>query len=67
MKTESQESQIREFLESGRSLTQVEALVKFGSFRLSARINRLKNKGMNIGTEMVETTTGKRVARYRLI
>jgi len=63
--TESQESQIREYLETGRSLTPYQALVKFSSLRLSARIHRLKTRdGVNIDSEWFETPTGKRVKKY---
>lgn len=65
-KTESQNKQIKAWLESGKSLTPLEALAMFNSFRLGARVFDLKNDyGMNIKTEMVEEN-GKRFARYSL-
>lgn len=65
-KRESQNKQIKAWLESGKSLTPLEALVMFNSFRLGARVFDLKNDyGMNIKTEMVEKN-GKRFARYSL-
>jgi len=64
--TESQEDLILEHLQNGRSLTQYQALVSFNCFRLSSRINRLRNRGYNIKTEMVELDNHKRIARYSL-
>jgi len=63
---QSQENQILSYLQSGRSLTSMDALVKFGSWRLSARIFRLRQKGYNIKTKIEETKQGKLIARYSL-
>ena len=38
----------------------------FGSFRLGARILELRQEGLAIVTEMVETANGKHIARYSL-
>ena len=66
-KVESQNKQIKAWLESGKSLTPLDALALFNSFRLGARVFDLKNDyGMNIKTEMVEEN-GKRFARYSLV
>ena len=62
---ESQNKQILNHLQSGLSITPVEALIKFGCFRLAARINFLRNKGHNIKTELKETPSGKSYALYR--
>lgn len=65
-KVESQNKQIKAWLESGKSLTPLEALKMFNSFRLGARVFNLKNDyGMNIKTEIVKEN-GKRFARYSL-
>lgn len=64
---ESQNKEIRSYLESGNSLTPLEALSKFNCFRLGARIHDLKHKfGLNIKTEIVEENK-KRFAKYSLI
>ena len=42
----------------------MDALEKFGSFRLSARIKNLRDQGHNIQTEWFTTSNGKKVARY---
>ena len=66
-KTESQNKQIKAWLESRKSITPLDALNLFGSFRIGARIFDLKNDyGMDIKTEMVEEN-GKRFARYSLV
>ena len=69
MKRESQNKRIRAHLESGRYLTPLEALYKFGCFRLSARIYDLR-RDMNINSETIEITSDgktKRIARYKLV
>lgn len=63
----SQNKQIKNWLETGNSITPIEALNLFGCFRLGARIHDLKNKfGLNIKTEIVEQDK-KRFAKYSLI
>lgn len=61
----SQNQKIGEWLLAGKTINPLQALEKFGSFRLGARIHDLKANGMNIVTEMV-TRNGKRFAEYRL-
>jgi helix-turn-helix protein len=63
---ESQNKQIRAHLESGKSITALEALNRFGCLRLSGRIYDLShNEGLSINSKMV-TRHGKRVAEYSL-
>lgn len=45
---ETQNKLIRQYLESGKVITPLDALYKFGCFRLSARIYDLRSEGMNI-------------------
>ena len=64
---QSQNKRIAAWLNSGKSITQFDALNMFGCMRLASRINDLRNRGMNIVTEkFVTPTTGKVVASYRL-
>ncbi len=64
---ESQRKRIMDYLNGGNSITSLEALMKFGAFRLSAIIYVLKNDyGMPIETEMVYEEHGKRYAKYSL-
>lgn len=63
----SQNSLILKHLQSGKSITPIEALVLYGSLRLSGRIYELKERGYKIKTEIIEINSGKRVAKYTLI
>ena len=63
----SQNQIIKEHLEKGKTLTALEALAKYDCFRLSARIANLRDQGLNIKTEMIETKSGKKVAQYKLV
>lgn len=51
--TESQCKRIRKYLESGHTLTPLEALHWYSCFRLGARIYALKQQGVKIKTEMI--------------
>jgi hypothetical protein len=62
--TDSQNALIKGWLLNGYSITQLEALNQFGCFRLAARIADLRDKGLNVVTDMVTLDNGKRVARY---
>jgi hypothetical protein len=53
------------YLQSGNSITPIEALDLFGCFRLGARIYDLKRAGYAIKTEMVQDGK-KRHAKYSL-
>jgi hypothetical protein len=63
MKTQKQ--QIRAYLSKGKAITPIDALSKFGCFRLSARIADLRNEGLNIVTKYV-TKDNKTFASYKL-
>jgi hypothetical protein len=60
-----QAAQIQKHLEKGGKLTPIQALNRFGCFRLAARIAELRNQGMNIISETVKRE-GRRYARYYL-
>ena len=60
---------IANYLESGRSITAMQALRKFGCARLAARICDLRDKGYDIKTmPVIERRNGvtKRYAKYVL-
>lgn len=61
----SQTHQISRWLRAGRSITPIQALEKFGCFRLSARIDNLRKAGLHIVTDTVRKN-GKSFARYSL-
>lgn len=61
----SQTDQIRSALLSGLELTPIDALERFGCFRLAARVADLRAEGLDIET-VTETRNGKKFARYRV-
>ena len=63
MKT--QNEKIKAYLTKGKAITPIDALNKFGCFRLSARIKDLRDEGLNIATKYV-TKAGKTFASYKL-
>jgi hypothetical protein len=60
-----QTEQIREHLLTGRDITPLQALDTYGCFRLAARIDELRQAGLDIET-VSEMRNGKKFARYRL-
>jgi hypothetical protein len=62
----SQCDQIIDFLRSGGCLTSARARSFFLCDRLASRIHTLREWGWDIKTEMIITSTGKRVALYTL-
>lgn len=60
-----QTKQILEYMMMGRSITPLEALHKFGCFRLSARIYDIKSMGFNIKSETIDVR-GKKGEKYWL-
>ena len=63
-KHQTQEELIENTLLRGESITPLEALHRFGAFRLSAIIFNLRKKGYNITTKMVGN--GNKFAMYKL-
>ena len=55
-RTRSQKAQILEYLETGRTLTFIQAFDLFGCARLQARINDIRN---DIGHDKIKTTMVK--------
>lgn len=63
-----QNESIRKYLEEGHRITPLEALEKFGCFRLGARVSDLKKQGLDIRTDIIhDKETGKHYASYRLV
>jgi len=60
----SQNKQIADYLNKGKKLTPIDALNKFGCFRLAARIADLRNEGMNIVTNTIKLENKKQIAQY---
>lgn len=62
----SQAAQISSYLKKGHSLTAIDALEKFGCFRLAARVKELREQGLKIHSICV-TRGEKRFSRYFLV
>jgi biotin operon repressor len=60
-----QTEMIRRHLQTGNSITPLEALQQYGCFRLAARIDELRQEGLDIET-LTQTRNGKRYAVYVL-
>lgn len=65
MDQKSQNQMVLKHLQSGKSLSPLEALELYGIFRLGARVWDLKKQEIPIVTKMV-TKNGKRFASYML-
>ena len=62
-----QKSKIRAHLQSGQSITPIDALERYGCFRLAAIIHTLKNDyGMDIKTELIKNKYGTKYGKYTL-
>jgi biotin operon repressor len=61
-----QQDAILAALKSGQSLTPIDALQQFGCMRLAARINALRNEGVQIDTHFEQSDSGSRYARYTI-
>ena len=62
----SQNERILQHLKKGKKITPLDALEKFGCFRLAARISDLRKDGNVISTENL-TKDGKTFASYKYI
>jgi hypothetical protein len=61
----SKTEQIKQHLLAGQTITGHQALLNFGVYRLSSVINRLRNRGIEIETVMIEDEKNRDVfARY---
>lgn len=61
-----QRNNVLRHLQSGQTITPLEALDLYGCFRLAAVIHVLRKEGFPIQTEEVITSNHKRIAKYRL-
>ena len=64
--SKSQTDQILEWMLSGRPITPLEALNRFGCNRLAARIADIKARGYLVYSEFVTTLGGKKVKQYNM-
>lgn len=58
--------QIKEYLMCGGTLTQIDAIAKFGCFRLAARIYDIRKAGLDVHKIMVRTDQRRVFAKYYL-
>lgn len=65
MNTRTQAQKIVDYLATGRGLTPLAALRKFGTLRLGARVYDLRRQGHDIESRRVKRN-GATVAEYRL-
>jgi hypothetical protein len=61
-----QTERILNYLSKGKGITPIDALNRFGCFRLAARISDLRLAGHRIFTDSI-TKNGKTFANYKLI
>lgn len=59
-----QKANVRAWLLKGYSITPLEALNRFGIFRLAAVVHELRDEGLDIVTEKIQVSPKKRVAMY---
>lgn len=61
-----QAEEILQHLLTGKPITPIDALKKYGCFRLASRINDLRKAGHEIKTTMVTNEYGKTFASYSM-
>ena len=61
---ETQTKKIKADLDSGKTITAIDALLNYNCFRLSARIRDLKDLGYPVDKTMIQIESGKYVAQY---
>ncbi len=66
MTRRTQKQKVLEHLLKGYSITPLEALQKFGCFRLGAIIHLLRKSGILINTTLVANLKGNKYASYKL-
>jgi len=65
LQARSQAARILDHMATGKGITPLQALARYGCLRLGARIHELKRQGHRIDSDMVRKG-GKLVARYSL-
>jgi hypothetical protein len=63
--TKNQTNRILRYLRTGRGITPLSALSRFGCMRLAARIEELRDAGIRINSRMMQRN-GRRFACYSL-
>lgn len=66
MERVNQNRRVLDFLRLHGSITPMQALKKFGCYRLGARIHELRSQGHCITSTLIKTSNDKHVCRYTL-
>ena len=66
-KQETKAAKIRQWLMSGKPLTQWEATKIFRYLDLAALVYKMRRKGISIKTDMLTSKDGVRYARYQVV
>lgn len=64
--SKSQTDLILEWMLAGNTITQLEALEKFGCSRLASRVSDIKARGYLVYSDRIILPSGKKVAQYHL-
>ena len=64
--SKSQTDRILDWMLEGNAITPIDALNRFGSFRLGARIAEIKARGYLVYSEFVTGDNGKKFKKYYL-
>jgi hypothetical protein len=64
-KRPAQSLQIMKYLATGKPITAIQALNKFGCFRLAARIHEMRSEGLAINEKTINKN-GKRFSQYQI-
>lgn len=67
MRTETQRNAILKHLLKKKTITPMEALDKFGAFRLASHINVLRARGYLITTHLMRMDDGRTYAKYQYV
>ena len=62
----SQSAEIIKYLETGKTLTPLDALRLMGTFKLSTRCGELRQAGYDIKSEWIRLGNGKRIKQYHI-
>ncbi len=66
MKKPSQKDKILKWMKLGKTITPIQALDRFGCFRLSAIVYNLKHEGFTISKVLIKNKHGNHFAKYKL-
>lgn len=65
-KPKSQNHRIAQDLMRGHKITALDAMTSYGCMRLASRISDIRATGIPVIMELIQTSTGKHIARYHI-